>query len=106
MYTNEVLSVNSQEEFNELKKYNANILVCFSASWCPPCRAMEGTILNAAFELNGIATVVKVDPKSLPEIAQMYEVKTIPAFVSIVDSEVQAKVTGIQPIDILTYSFL
>jgi len=26
--------------------YDANILVCFSASWYPPCKTMEGTILT------------------------------------------------------------
>ncbi|QSX31043.1 thioredoxin family protein [Shewanella cyperi] len=78
-----------------------HILLCFSADWCPPCRAMEGTLINTAFELEHKALVIKADPKVCEALAASLNVRSVPAYVAFNDGVASEPVYGIQRIDSL-----
>jgi thioredoxin-like negative regulator of GroEL len=67
------------------------VLLDFHASWCAPCRSMEGTV--AELERAGYP-VRKVDTDRERGLADRFNVQTIPCFVMVVDGKEVGRVTG------------
>ena len=57
------------------------VLVDFYASWCGPCRALTPVVEQLAQETPD-AKVVKVDIDANPELAQRYNVQSIPTLIA------------------------
>lgn len=58
------------------------ILVDFYADWCGPCKMMGEVIKN----LNGI-DVLKVDVMKFPNVAQIYNIDSIPTLILFKDGK-------------------
>lgn len=54
------------------------VLVDFWATWCPPCLKLAPELEQLAAEYPGQVTIIKVDVDQASEIAQSYEVSSIP----------------------------
>lgn len=68
-----------QADFRPLVEGTKNpVLVDFWAPWCGPCRAIGSELEAVAEELDGKATVAKVNVDEEPELAQHYGVQSIP----------------------------
>src|SRR5439155_1067713 len=75
------IDVGSETEFDEIVTgARVPVLVDFWASWCGPCRAVAPEVKQAAHNLAGKAIVVKVDTEALADLAQRYQVQSIPNF--------------------------
>ncbi len=57
------------------------VLVDFWAAWCGPCRAMLPTVEALATELEGSASVVKLNVDDNPATPQHYGVRGIPTLI-------------------------
>lgn len=55
-------------------------LVDFSAEWCAPCKRMEPIVEKIAAEFAGRIAVRAVDCDKDPELAEKYQIRSIPAF--------------------------
>ncbi|WP_299786775.1 thioredoxin family protein [uncultured Shewanella sp.] len=97
-FPSSIIYLNRHEDLATLKLRHSHILLCFSADWCAPCRAMEGTLFNTAFELGEKAVVIKADPKISQALATELGVRSIPAYVAINDEQVSEPIYGIQTI--------
>lgn len=53
-----------------------NKLICFTAEWCNPCKAMKPTI--DSLDQN---QVVRYDIDTSPEMRAQYEVRAVPTFI-------------------------
>jgi len=93
-----IICLKDADDLAVLKLNHAHILLCFSAAWCAPCRAMEGTLINTAFELADKAIVVKAEPERCHRLAAELGVRSIPAYVAINREVVSEPVYGIQTI--------
>lgn len=60
-------------------------VVDFSASWCPPCRALEPELEAVAESLDGQAKVFKIDVDADPMLAQRFGVRGVPTVVVLKD---------------------
>lgn len=98
-FPSEIIELTSCEHWQKLKLAHKAILLCFSSSWCAPCRSMEGTLMNTAFELKDQAVVVKADLDKFQTLAQELGIKSIPAYIVINQGQASFPTFGIQSVD-------
>lgn len=80
----------------ELKEYvkEGNAVIDFYADWCMPCLTMGPIIEEIAEKLKGKIKVAKVNVGDYPEIAQKFNVNSIPHFIIFKDGKKIEGFTG------------
>lgn len=73
------------------------VLIDFYADWCGPCKMMAPVVEKLAEKYEGKVKVGKVNSDEEPELAQMFQVMSIPNFVIIKDGKVVDRVIGAVP---------
>lgn len=91
-----VIKVNKNDFENEVMKSEKTVLVDFYADWCGPCR-MVSPIVDQIAEEHPEYKVVKVNVDEEGELAEAFDVMSIPTLVVIKDGEVANQVTGARP---------
>jgi len=73
------------------------VLVDFWAEWCGPCKMLSPILDELAAEFDGKVTIAKVNIDQQPELAQEYNVMSIPTVKIFKDgAEVKTEV-GVKP---------
>ena len=85
----------SAAEFEE-KVLNSDVpvLIDFWAPWCGPCKAIGPSIEQLATEYVGKAKVFKVNVDDNGELAQKYNVMSIPALLVFKEGKEAGKIVG------------
>lgn len=73
------------------------VLVDFYADWCGPCRMLAPALDRLATEFSGKARIVKVNVDQEPELAQKFNVSSIPALLFVADGQVLSLTAGAAP---------
>lgn len=71
------------------------ILIDFWAAWCGPCRRAAPEVQRTAAEMAGRALVLKVDTERSPDLAQRFNVMSIPNFVVMKDRRIVHQQPGL-----------
>lgn len=69
---------------------SGEVIVDFYADWCGPCRAITGHLE----EIDKTIPVIKVNIDKLPNVAALYEVRSIPTLLKVSDGKEVARVVG------------
>lgn len=86
----------NKNNFEEIKQNNKVVLIDFFANWCGPCKMLSPIIDEIAAERDDIV-VGKVNVDSEPELAEKFNVFSIPTIVVIKDGKVAHQSAGARP---------
>lgn len=88
----------TNKEFAEVKESEVAV-VDFSAAWCAPCKMLAPVLEEVSEELTGSAAFYNVDVDENPDLAQQYDIVSIPALVVLKNGDKQDVQVGFQPKD-------
>ena len=81
----------------EVLKEERKVLVDVFATWCGPCKMMSPIIDEIAEQLGDEIKVGKVDSDENPEIAEKYEIMSIPTIMIFKNGSVVKTFIGVTP---------
>ncbi len=88
----------SEKEFTaEVMNSEVPVVVDFFATWCGPCKMIAPALEELASELAGKAKVVKLDIDKDPELANRYNVRSVPTLMFFKGGNVVDQVIGAVP---------
>ena len=91
-----VIKVNQADFENEVLKADKPVLVDFNADWCGPCK-MLGPVLEEISEQRDDVKIVSVNVDDNRELAEKYDIYSIPCIVVIKNGEEVNRHVGLIP---------
>lgn len=73
------------------------VVVDFSATWCPPCRALEPVLDELTGQYAGRVKVGKLDADRDPESVTRYQIRGLPTLLFFKNGEVVDSLVGAVP---------
>lgn len=84
----------SGDELESAIKENSVVVVDFWAEWCAPCKTIEPIMESLAEKLGEKALFGKINVDEEREIAQEYQISSIPAILFFKNGEVKDRAIG------------
>jgi thioredoxin 1 len=80
----------------EVLESDVPVLVDFWAKWCSPCLRVAPILEELSKEVEGKAKICKLEVDDEYEIADEYEIMSIPTIAVFVNGEIKEQVIGVQ----------
>lgn len=96
-----IVNVSDQTFKTEVEGQQGVVLVDFWAPWCGPCKMLAPILDELESEVNGQATIAKVNVDENPESASRFGVMSIPTIIVFKDGQPVDKVVGLNSKDAL-----
>ncbi|MBR0134161.1 thioredoxin [Candidatus Saccharibacteria bacterium] len=90
-----IINGTSENFQKEVLESELPVLVDFNATWCPPCQALH-PILEEIADEGGDFKIVAVDIDEESELAEQYNVSSIPCLIVFDGGEEVDRKTGLQ----------
>lgn len=82
------LNIETVEDFDQVISVETKpVIVDFWATWCGPCKRMNPIINELSDKYEGKIVVLKVDVDAVPELAQLFNISSIPTILTFVNGE-------------------
>ncbi len=92
-----MLQIKSDKFQKEVIDSNVPVLVDFSATWCGPCKMMGPVLEQLSAEYEGKAKVFKVDIDESMDLAEKYQIMSVPNMLFFKDGKPVDAVIGVTP---------
>jgi len=79
----------------EVLQSTSPVLLDFGATWCRPCRQMEPSVAQLSVQYEDRLKVGKVDVDEDVQIADQFQVNSMPTFVLVRDGNEVARISGL-----------
>ena len=91
-----VTELKSENFESEVNNSEIPVLIDFLSTWCGPCKMMTPVVEELATEKEGTIKVCKVNVDDEPDLAQKFNIMSIPTFVAIKEGKVVGTSVGVQ----------
>ena len=91
-----VTELKSENFESEVNNSEITVLIDFWATWCGQCKMMTPVVEELATEKEGTIKVCKVNVDDEPDLAQKFNIMSIPTFVAIKEGKVVGTSVGVQ----------
>ncbi|MER0284397.1 thioredoxin [Clostridioides difficile] len=91
--------INNNEFINEVENKDGLVVVDFFATWCGPCKMLSPVYEALGNEMAEKANFLKVDIDQSIELAQEFEVSTVPTVIIFKDGKPVDRLIGFTPKD-------
>ena len=91
-----IINLSAEYFESEISSADQPILIDFWAEWCGPCKMIAPILEEIATEQEGVIKIAKVDVDSAPELAQKFEIMSIPTLIVFNDGEPAKRLVGAQ----------
>ncbi|MCC0650468.1 thioredoxin [Clostridioides sp. ZZV15-6598] len=91
--------INNNEFINEVENKEGLVVVDFFATWCGPCKMLSPVYEGLGNEMIEKANFLKVDIDQSMELAQKFEVSTVPTVIIFKDGKAIDRLIGFIPKD-------
>lgn len=92
-----VADINKDQFDKDVVGSKTPVVVDFWAEWCGPCRVFSPTVEEVSKELDGKVKFYKLNVDDNPEIAERYNVMSIPTAILFEAGEIKAVSIGALP---------
>lgn len=82
-------------KFKDIIDSEGSKILYFTATWCPPCKKIAPVFEKMSKEFEG-TTFVKIDIDDHRELAEEYNISSVPTFKAFVGSKLTSEVTAIE----------
>lgn len=83
--------------FNNIINSEKPVLVDFFAEWCGPCKTMAPILKDVKTQLQDNATIIKIDVDKNPEVASIYQIRSVPTLIMFKKGKPVWKQSGVVP---------
>ena len=97
MGDNSIIQLDEKDFEKEVLKAAVPTLVDFYADWCVPCRMVSPIVESLSKEYDGKVKFVKVNTDDNQDIAEQFDIMSIPTVMIFKNGEVKSKIVGAAP---------
>ena len=92
----EIAALNQENFEAEVERHKGIVLVDFWASWCGPCKMIAPIIEEIAQDEDLAVKVAKVDVDEEGELAEQFQVMSIPTLILFKDGKAEVTSVGVK----------